>query len=158
MRRSRAPFMVVVSTVGWMGCSGASHSEVKPLEAITPAGNPPMAPEPIPIPPTSNPPPELERIDLGQYKETLNARHAEHGTIYRRGSGEGCEVHLPLEGRAPPGMVNTQDMDCPPEMDDVAWADCAGGMIHTNGEDCVCSVMGNPPMPPRRVSCPLDEL
>lgn len=58
----------------------------------------------------------------------------------------------PMPGMPPP----TQDVTCPKIMEDPAWRSCeTGEIVGTEGkDDCLCRIMGNPPPPPKTVSCP----
>ena len=121
-------------------------------------GNPDPGPVTHPEPPAPAPPP-AGAPDPTTATRPLNAQHPEHGRIFRKQDAT-CYVHLPFppeEGPPvsfrPPPM---QDVPCPPSMTDPAWSECAYGSILANDDAsaCICTVMGNPPPPPRPTTCP----
>jgi hypothetical protein len=89
---------------------------------------------------------------------TLNAEDAEGRTIFIDGDGD-CYVMLPFpaDQRRHPGMRGpTQNLACPAEMASPEWGECANGVIKldVSAEECICYIGGNPPPPPRQVTCP----
>jgi hypothetical protein len=146
---------VVVTFLGALSaCTGKAKEEPETTM------NPPPAPAPAPAPPTEPaPPPPEAALDRGRFTKVLNAQHEQHGRVFRKQEAV-CYVNLPFppqEGppvsfRPPP----QQEVACPPSMTDPAWAECAHGTVTStdDGAECLCAVMGNPPPPPRVVSCP----
>jgi hypothetical protein len=86
-------------------------------------------------------------------------------TIFVR-NDDVCYVEEPM--KTPPKkplptgfrMVDSIPVDCPPEVDDPAWDECTYSILNAPkkmvpGGECYCfSVGGNPPPPPRAVTCP----
>lgn len=152
MRRS-----VVVTLLGTLACSKAVDPEV-PLSRNPPAPfDGVVVPEPVPPPE-----PEPEPAPAGGDPEgrVLNGVHPEHGLIFRNPDGT-CRVNLPFpEAEGPPISFRpppTEVVPCPVHMKDPSWDACFGRV--TTGPasgSCLCSVMGNPPPPPRIVSCPTE--
>jgi len=94
--------------------------------------------------------------DLDYSKLTLlNPVDDKKRVIYA--AGEQCYVHLPYDEKPkywhPP---KRKQVDCPGSMDSPVWDQCNGGTILgvRDAGVCVCTRDGNPPPPPREVSCP----
>jgi hypothetical protein len=100
--------------------------------------------------------------DLTRFTRVLNPQHAEHGRIYR-GSDATCYVRLPFpEGQGPPVSFRpppTEPVDCPEVLADASWESCVHGTVLADADatECRCTVLGNPPPPPRLIPCPKHE-
>lgn len=94
--------------------------------------------------------------------EAKNPSDADGRTIYVDQT-DTCYVEVPPKKAPkfppPPGvrMMDHLALDCPAIMDDPAWDECEYGPLMKNKSkpECYCmSLGGNPPPPPRLVSCP----
>lgn len=168
--------LVTISLLGLLSACDPSPT-VAPPPVPTPEPTPPEpAPEPTPATPPgpastdrpistnppAQPPPERRNPTYQDLGAVLNPSHSDGRRIYASSSGK-CYVHRPFpEGqRPPPGTPQPQEsVTCPPEMaGDAAWKACSGGALHLPKEqgligECICFQSGNPPPPPRWVTCP----
>jgi len=85
------------------------------------------------------------------------------GTTVRLASNGSCFVYQPFsplkpgEQRPPGTEPPRKAVTCPADFaNDPAYRDCIDGVVlaKADSSDCVCSVGGNPPPPPRLVVCP----
>jgi hypothetical protein len=94
--------------------------------------------------------------------EPKSPADADGRTIYVDAT-DGCYVEVPK--KTPPKfpvapgmrMMDSMPVDCPAVVDDPAWDECQHGplMKHKTKAECYCMPLGgNPPPPPRLVTCP----
>jgi hypothetical protein len=174
MRSKTASFVVTVSAL--TACvpqkSNEKPPETTPDTAPTTSTTPVPQPEPQPTaetPPTEDASTVTATVDaepapenLGAYPKVLNPRDAQGRTIKKAWQGAGCYVELPFppllpgQQRYPGTPPPSQNVTCPASMNDPAYEQCRGGVVHQNPPKsaCVCFVMGNPPPPPKRIGCP----
>jgi len=88
-----------------------------------------------------------------------------HGRAIHVSTDDSCFVEVPMKDppkNFPTGFraVDQKIVDCPIELDDAAWDNCAWGTLYAvKGEaNCLCgSLGGNPPPPPRLTTCPTSK-
>ena len=160
--RRQAPFVVTVSVLGLGGGAlGCEHPRVRdqprpePLPTVETAavGIEPATAITEPTASTSASPPRH-----ADFKRELNERDENHQQIFVGGES-GCFIYSkwPEDKPRAPGMMPPPiAMACPPSMTDSAWRACVSGTLSTNdgGTECSCFIGGNPPPPPRLVTCP----
>jgi hypothetical protein len=148
----------VVTVLGALAC-GSKSTPDQP-EVIH--GNPP-APDPVPAAIPAEPAPAEPAPVNSRGGAMLNPTDAEGRTIFRSAEGA-CYIQLPPpspEAGTPAVSFRPpvrRPVDCPPAMLTAGWEACAGGTLREGeGDDCLCTVLGNPPPPPRVVACPAKE-
>lgn len=176
MRPTLRPSLVATVSLGLVACGGTRTSNPPPPEMTH---NPPM-PQPLggsggaagggatasatgtSVPLAVNPPPtgtgsaDARPGAQGSGFKT-HPRDARHHLILKNREG-GCfvEIPVPTDKPLPPGgrSIRTENVPCPPIMNDPAYGKCVGGTIQLKGTGCECFVGGNPPPPAVALTCP----
>jgi hypothetical protein len=163
-RRPRAAFVITTSSIALGSCAGADSGSADSSGATaSTAASVTLTSQPLPDTAATT---TTSSTALGSSAPKsdglLNARDAKGRAIFRTGSkGQPeCYVELPFPPLKPneeryPGTPPPQEsVKCPPSMLDAAFLECAFGTVTLKEARCECFVMGNPPPPPRTVSCP----
>jgi hypothetical protein len=115
-----------------------------------------------PIAPCASSPPAAPLTDpsslrIEDYPKILNGEDAQGREVVRTESDKvACVIPGGPILRRPGRRAPPTDVPCPPGMETDGWKACIGGTVHATerGDACVCTHLGNPPPPLRRVPCP----
>jgi hypothetical protein len=175
MRRLLRPAFVLTVATAATGCTksqeqtpvasttvpSAPPTQVEDRDAVAPqaTGQEPPLPPPTKKRTVRSPLPKALGPSGGLGPSLRGLNPTLEGRSVSAASDGSCYIELPPpEGTPPPppGGSNyvRKNVDCPEAMQDPAWDTCLHGSLSTDGTNCECWRIGNPPPPPSQAECP----
>lgn len=168
--RPRPAFVLTTCALGACSSEPQRPPEVRPTASASAAPSASAPPKPVEAKrkrQPKGPAPQVGWIPIspkpGEAMKAVNPTDAA-GRVVFVSADDRCYVEEPRAGSPPPDgperfapWVTQTPVDCPPQMDDPAFATCTGRLMQHLATQDVCACLpngGNPPPPPLLVPCP----